>query len=729
MNRSSNPDGLSPCSDNSTGAEARLPFSNNWFSKVNACLTDRRPATRGIAALDIKLVRTSLGMNLFKIITIATIASLSATSQGRSDTEIFVETWGSDSNPGTEKEPFCTIRAAQNKIRWIKTQPDFDDARIHVHLGPGRYILDESIQLTEEDSGTEGNPIHYVGAANGATVLCGGIDLDVSLIQSVNGVPNIPDHRRPKIKAIQLPPSISPGSDGPHHELFIDGRRMTVARWPNQGWARMASKTLDGRSRLSPLDTLQLHESDINALLHVFPSGDWKDRYLPTEIHAESAGHHFTFADKLSGKLLEGTRFRICNLLSQLDSPGEYFLDYTNNRLYFWDDAPLASREIRLSSVGTALSLYDASHLNFSNLTIQTARNCGIEIVGGENVVFDRCVIKNIGGLAINLYHGKQHSILKCKVTNCGGGGIRVEGGNRYDWTKCEHTIVDCDISNFAQTQLCDRPGINIFGLGVRVLNNHIHDGPHTGIHIHGNEHLIQQNELDHLCLETADSGAIYLGHNPTYQGNRIIENWIHDVGEYNRTDVFGVYLDDFASGTTVHSNLFENAGRAIGIGGGRDNSIEENIIVNCLAAVQIDSRGTSWRAASLHSYNSKYIQCVAQGLEDFPLLQDRYPTLKECLDAEAWKPLGNKVHGNLYDSPVGIDLQDTESQRVVSVVENSHGTFAIARRDQAMFISKTSKEGDHTRQRLIDLTKIGPQKEELKTIPVLVGNTLAPSR
>ena len=52
-------------------------------------------------------------------------------------------------------------------------------------------------------------------------------------------------------------------------------------------------------------------------------------------------------------------------------------------------------------------------------------------------------------------------------------------------------------------------------------------------IHLHGNDHLVERNEIHDVCLETDDSGAIYLGQDPTYRGNRVRHNFIHDIGNY----------------------------------------------------------------------------------------------------------------------------------------------------------------------------------------------------
>ena len=54
-----------------------------------------------------------------------------------------------------------------------------------------------------------------------------------------------------------------------------------------------------------------------------------------------------------------------------------------------------------------------------------------------------------------------------------------------------------------------------------------------------------------------------------------------------------GIYLDDCNSGNIVHGNIIADlVGWGILIGGGRDNTVTNNIIVRCGEAIAIDSRG-----------------------------------------------------------------------------------------------------------------------------------------
>src|SRR6185369_4601553 len=111
------------------------------------------------------------------------------------------------------------------------------------------------------------------------------------------------------------------------------------------------------------------------------------------------------------------------------------------------------------------------------------------------------------------------------------------------------------------------RPAVMAFGVGQHVAHNLIHDAPHSGVIIHGNDHLIEYNDMHHLCLETNDCGAFYIGRDWSERGNVVRYNYFHDLG---KADVVqSIYLDDWTSGMLIYGNICYKGGRGIMVGGG----------------------------------------------------------------------------------------------------------------------------------------------------------------
>ena len=105
------------------------------------------------------------------------------------------------------------------------------------------------------------------------------------------------------------------------------------------------------------------------------------------------------------------------------------------------------------------------------------------------------------------------------------------------------------------------RGAVNLDGVGNRVTHCELHDGGGLLLLIHGNDHLVEFNEVYNAVLEGHDMGAIYLGRDPSEAGIVIRYNIIHHIGnhlsEFYRN---GLYLDDYSCGVGSRGISFTNA-------------------------------------------------------------------------------------------------------------------------------------------------------------------------
>jgi hypothetical protein len=230
-----------------------------------------------------------------------------------------------------------------------------------------------------------------------------------------------------------------------------------------------------------------------------------------------------------------------------------------------------------------------AQHITFQNITFENTPSNGIVIEGGTHIQIAGCTLCNIGNTGILINGGTHHRVQSCNVSHTDGVGISVSGGNRQTLTRAEHSIDNCNINNIAQRANTPEPSIQISGVGIRVSHNHIHNCPHSAILLTGNEHLIEYNHIHHVCLETTDGGAFYMGRDWTERGIRIQYNYFHDVGDHESK---GICLDDCASGAIIIGNVFVRCPNAVFIGGGRNHRVDNNIFVQCEPALHIDGRG-----------------------------------------------------------------------------------------------------------------------------------------
>ncbi len=152
--------------------------------------------------------------------------------------------------------------------------------------------------------------------------------------------------------------------------------------------------------------------------------------------------------------------------------------------------------------------------------------------------------------------------------------------------------------------------------------------------------------------METGDAGAFYTGRDWTSQGNVLRNNYIHDLGSGNAEHVntMGIYLDDCDCGDTLEGNVFYRAGRAIMIGGGRDNPVLNNLVLDCPIGLHIDSRGMTWKQWNNPADKSWCLEAKAKRFNyTQPPWSTKYPRLAAIMNEEPREPLGNTIRRNVF--------------------------------------------------------------------------------
>jgi len=218
-------------------------------------------------------------------------------------------------------------------------------------------------------------------------------------------------------------------------------------------------------------------------------------------------------------------------------------------------------------------------------------------------------------------------------------------------------------------------PAVKISGVGIRALHNHIHDAPHAGILMTGNDHVIEYNNIHHLALETGDVGAVYLGRDYTERGTVIRYNYIHELGGFGLGSM-AVYLDDCASGTTVSHNIFYKLKYGAFIGGGRDNHVLNNIFVECNPAIHVDARGIDKRPVWQNMVYKTMLPRVDAMHISKPPYSERYPLIRKVLPyldkPGGVPPEGNVIKGNVIYG-TGLAVREPAKPYVLDVADNTN--------------------------------------------------------
>ncbi|MFP4056631.1 MAG: right-handed parallel beta-helix repeat-containing protein [Candidatus Brocadiia bacterium] len=565
---------------------------------------------------------------------------------------------GGDGSPAS---PFLTLEQARDAIQALKKQGPLPKGGVVVELRGGAYPRSQALELKAEDSGTAEAPIVYRARPGEEVRLAGG--REVTRWEKVTApavLERLPQEARGHVLQTDLAAQgirdygklTRRGFGQPmrpaHMELFFDDQPMTLARWPNQGYARIAGLPKGKAARVFAYsgDRPQRWTDEPNAWLYGYWYHDWADTYIAVEA-IDPKARTITMAGQHRYGLRKGNRWRVLNVLAELDAPGEYYVDRQKGILYFWPPAPIEEGRAVVSVAEGILRLEDVRHVTFRGFVIEACRGTAVRIDGGSHNQLVGCILRNIGNRAVSV-SGSENSVIGCDVYHTGDGGIGLYGGDRKTLSHAKLLAENNHIHHYSRWCHTYRPAVAVGGCGNRVRRNLIHHGPHNAIQLGGNEHLIEFNEIHSVCTDTGDVGAFYMGRDWTARGTIIRCNYWHHIQGPGRLGAMGVYLDDQASGITITGNIFYKVTRAAFIGGGRDNVVENNIFVDCRPALHIDARGMGWRKKQTDNPKGTLRTRLRAMPIDGELWRRRYPNLPDILDDEPNAPKRNTIVRNI---------------------------------------------------------------------------------
>ncbi len=588
--------------------------------------------------------------------------------------ELFVSPDGNDTGSGLGREPssqdgpLASIGIACERAR-ENTRP----SSITITVLAGDYELDGPVVFDSRLSGTADCPITIRSESIGAARLIGGRILNESSSDDSSVPERIPAASRQHIRSYDLS-AIQPGSlsargfgreqENAHSEIFNAHRRLELARYPDTGYARIGGIPNAGDDehggKLGKLEEGFSIDDDRpsnwasveDIWVHGYWGWDWADSYERVAGFDTDTNHITTHSPHGVYGFRVGQPFYYLNVPEELTRPGDYYIDHGNRVAHIWPSHP--DEEIAISaSVGPMLLFDDASHIHIDGFVLEYSRGGGVAVTGGTNICLRGLTVRNTGNSGIVIEGGRAHSVLSCDIYQTGETGIDVSGGNRETLARCDHEIVNNHIHHFAEWIRCYRPGIRVAGVGIRIANNHIHDAPHNAVLLSGNEHLIEKNHIHDVCHETGDSGVFYMGRDWTERGNTIRHNRIHDTHGHGLGSR-AIYLDDCASGSVIHGNIFYNCTMAVFIGGGRNHRITNNIFVDCEPAIVVDGRGASEEDVWKRMVNDTMRPTFEAMNPLEPPYSVRYPDLKEVA-AYYFHDLGVPPEGNLISRNICI--------------------------------------------------------------------------
>lgn len=635
--------------------------------------------------------------------------------------EFYVSPAGNDKSNGTAAAPVATLSKAQLLIKKFKTAKPNYEGDIVVHIGAGNYELRAGFKLDENVTGSKQTPIIWRGINKDKVIISGGKKIKGSAFKKVNDPAILMRVGKTAAAALYQVSLKQLGilNYGKHQsyghgqpvvpaplELFFNNEPLTLAHYPNSGSIKIG-KVLDKGSVPRIGDT-----SNRGALFEYTDArhAKWagqKDIWLQGTFNYGFADDNINIEKidtlkkqiKLVTPHLYGLgngrdfqAYTAYNILEELDTPGEWWLDTKTGILYVWPPSTLETASITVSVLETPIvSIINQTYTTLEGLTIEAGRGMGIYMEGGHHNTIVGCTIRNVGTSGIfmgqgaeankgpmsidnfeghpvsgiigslqnylykntswNRNAGYDQQILSCDVYNTGSGGIYLSGGDKRTLTKANNIVENCKVHDFNRRNKFIWSGISVDGCGNKIRHCEIYNTDWQGIFVHGNEHVFEYNNIHHVTLNSDDTSPWYIGRDPSDRGNVVRFNYFHHIGNPDRMNM-GIYCDDSSADVFVFGNVFYKMETKHGIlftNSGWDLTMKNNIIIEPTdATAQISAHYYTWAAGSEKSMfgeegliRARLTKSVSYTTEPYA---SKYPGLLDYLDTipgtKQWKAM-----------------------------------------------------------------------------------------
>ena len=456
--------------------------------------------------------------------------------------------------------PLATLEGARDAIRRMKAEQGGLKRSVSVYLRKGTYYLARPFELTFEDAGTRQCPITYEAyrTPKGVerVVISGGKPITGFAPAEVSG------H---KMIAASVP-GVKEGKWYPD-QLFVGDRRADRTRLPKQGWYAVKSATV-GENWGEGQDSFTFADGEIKwnwrnlSDVEVLTFNFWVESRMPIKS-VDEAAHTVSLAKRSTFWLASdfdrnvGARYCLENVFEALDTPGQWYLDRSNGRLYYyplakedWRKAVFVAPNLEILVRMTGSAEQPVEFVRFRNLRFAHSQHtlpadlagspqAAVDVPGAiyatnaRHCDIDRCEISRIGTYAIEFADGCSNCAVRhCLIADMGAGGVKIGHGAQ------SITVSD--------NKITDGGKIYASAIGVWIGNS-----PHNRI-IH--------NSISNLNYTGISVGWVWGYSKSNAFDNLIASNHIHHIGRGVLSDLGGVYTLGVSPGTIIRNNLIHDS-------------------------------------------------------------------------------------------------------------------------------------------------------------------------
>lgn len=535
------------------------------------------------------------------------------------ENDLVVAPYGDDGNPGTPEAPLKTLEKAKEILNVSET-----DELITVWFREGTYVINDTVEFTSDDRSN----VLYRSYPDEKVSFSGSKAITGWSETTINGV-----------NAFVTDVEVNSDEDY-FRSLFKGDKRLSRSTYPKEGTFKIAdpseSEAIAGSHAPDFFTFFVAFYAHKDQILDFANASDvevqimhfWCDEHLPVHSVDASTGRIET-TKPTAMRVRVDDNFVYHNVKEALSLPGEWYLDRTEDKLYYIpEEGDTPENTVLHAGVNDKLFAFNGaeniafqgidfantdweyidgthtgnpfspSHPLYGNIKYgadhpQAAYEipAAINIIASSDIDFTDCRFENISYTAVKLDKGAQNcDITSCMFNEIGANAIFINGDYVVPATTRNINVRDCHISYYGRI-FCNAIGILLTNAyDCDLVNNEVHDGWYTGISVGWSwgyaEHPTNKINISNNLIYNigngwlSDMGGIYtLGVQPeTVISGNVIYNVGCDEGAYGYGG-WGIYLDEGSSEMLVENNLvYDCSSETFHQHYGRDNIVRNNI-------------------------------------------------------------------------------------------------------------------------------------------------------
>ena len=455
--------------------------------------------------------------------------------------EIYVSKNVVEKADGSKENPFSSLEDAVKKASELKQKNK--NISIEIKIGSGDYYLKKAIEITPELSG-----LTITGNASDVT-LKGSVPLNLDW-SKLNDTIFVAD--------------VKEGLN--FDQLVINNKPQILARYPNYDetahyWQGFAADAISK-------ERIATWKNPKGAYFNALHGGKWGGfHYVITGVNEDGTAILKGGQQNNRGSKPHEEYRMVENVLEELDSAGEWFLDKEKNKLYYW---PLANTNLKTAKVEVSV-LKDL-----------------IQVVGTLENPVKNITISNIS------FQNTQRTFME-----------EFEPLLRSDWTIYRGAVLffegteNCKVEDNEFTNL----GGNVimaskYNKGLQITGNHIHDAGASAISFIGDASAVRSPSFNYGQYIDANKLDTVAGpKNELYPRECLVENnLIHRIGRVEKQTA-GVQISMAMDITVRHNSIYDvpRAGINIGDGTWGGHILEYNDVFNTVLETSDHGSFNSW--------------------------------------------------------------------------------------------------------------------------------------